>query len=99
MLRDAGRGLPRCSPYRPRPRMRWRRPRWSCRWNPVCPCSGFGVEGTYGAVHTDLEIPYGRCTYLGGIRGEYSYTFSNIFASGRGSVQDVSLLFNLGVRF
>jgi len=57
------------------------------------------IEGVFAAIHADLEIPWGRWTYLAGIRGEYSFTFSNIFASGQGDMQDLTVLFNLGVRY
>jgi hypothetical protein len=57
------------------------------------------IEGIYAAIHTDLEVPWGRWTYLAGVRGEYDFTWSNIFASGRGNMQDLLLLFNLGVRY
>jgi hypothetical protein len=57
------------------------------------------IEGIFAAIHTDLEIPWGRCTYLAGVRGEYGFTWSNIFAPGQGDMQDLTLLFNLGVRY
>jgi hypothetical protein len=57
------------------------------------------IEGIYSNVHADLEIPWGRCTYLAGVRGEYSFTWSNIFQQGRGHMEDMSLLFSVGVRY
>jgi hypothetical protein len=57
------------------------------------------IEGVYAALHTDLEIPWGRCTYFAGLRGEYGFTWSNIFAPGQGDMQDLTVLFNLGVRY
>ena len=57
------------------------------------------IEGVYAAIHTDLEIPWGRCTYLAGVRGEYGFTWSNIFAQRQGDLQDLTVLFNLGVRY
>jgi len=57
------------------------------------------VEGIFAAIHADLEIPYGRCTYLAGVRGEYGFTWSNVFDQGQGDMQDLTVLFNLGVRF
>jgi hypothetical protein len=57
------------------------------------------IEGVYAALHADLEIPWGRLTYLAGVRGEYGYTFSNIFATGRGDLEDLTVLFNFGVRY
>src|SRR5262249_36761701 len=47
------------------------------------------IEGIYAAIHTDLEIPWGRCTYLAGVRGEYGFTWSNIFMPGQGDMQDL----------
>jgi hypothetical protein len=57
------------------------------------------IEGIYAAIHTDLEIPWGRCTYLAGVRGEYGFTWSNIFAQYQGDIQDLTVLFNFGVRY
>jgi hypothetical protein len=57
------------------------------------------IEGIYSNVHADLEIPWGRCTYLAGARGEYSFTWSNIFDVARGNLQDMNFLFSFGVRY
>lgn len=52
------------------------------------------------ALHTDVEIPCGCCTFIGGVRAEYGYTWSDIFQAGNDAdLQEVNLLFNLGVRF
>jgi hypothetical protein len=52
------------------------------------------------ALHTDVEIPCGCCTFLGGVRAEYGYNWSDIFQAGNHSdLQELNLLFNLGVRF
>ncbi len=56
-------------------------------------------EGIVAAIHTDLEIPCGRCTYLAGVRGEYNFTWSNVFDQGAGNLQDMVFLFNFGVRY
>lgn len=58
------------------------------------------VEGVWGAIHTDLEMPCGCCTFLAGFRAELSYTYSNILQEqNNAQVMDVNVLFNLGVRF
>ena len=57
------------------------------------------IEGIVAAIHADAEIPCGRCTFLGGIRGEYAFTYSNIFDQGVGNMQDLTFLFNFGVRY
>ena len=57
------------------------------------------TEGFVTAVHGDAELPLGRWTLIGGIRTEYAYSFSNIIAEHHGSIQDISLLFNVGVRY
>ncbi len=57
------------------------------------------IEGIYAAIHADIEVPWGRLTYLAGVRGEYSFTWSNIFATGRGDIEDLTVLFNFGVRY
>ncbi len=56
--------------------------------------------GVFLAVHSDLEIPCGCCILLAGLRSEYGYTWADILQRQNNSdVQDISLLFNLGVRF
>jgi hypothetical protein len=57
------------------------------------------TEGFVVALHTDAELPLGRWTLIAGIRTEYAYSFSNIIAEHHGSIQDISLLFNFGVRY
>lgn len=56
------------------------------------------IEGAYGAVHTDLEIPYGRYSYLAGVRIEYDIMRSNIL-DGRSNLQAMTGLFNFGVKY
>ena len=57
------------------------------------------IEGFYAALHTDLEIPCGRLTYLAGMRTEYGFTWSNIFDQYKGNLQDITVLFDMGVRY
>jgi hypothetical protein len=56
--------------------------------------------GLFVAVHSDVEIPMGSCIFIGGVRGEYGYTWSDILQRQNNSdVQDINLLATLGVRF
>jgi hypothetical protein len=52
------------------------------------------------AWHTDVEVPCGCCTFLGGVRAEASYTWCDVFqGQNHSDLPEVSLLFNLGVRY
>jgi hypothetical protein len=52
------------------------------------------------SFHTDLEVPCGCCTYVGGFRAEWDYTWMDIlWRNTNAQLQDVNLLFTLGVRF
>jgi hypothetical protein len=58
------------------------------------------IGGLLLALHSDVEIPCGCCTFIGGLRLEYGYTWSDIFQVQNDSdLQEVNLLVNLGVRF
>ncbi len=58
------------------------------------------IGGAFGAIHTDLEIPWRGCIFQAGIRGEYGYTWSDILQrQNDGDVQEMNLLFTLGARF
>jgi hypothetical protein len=58
------------------------------------------IGGFFVAVHADLEIPCGCCTFLAGLRTEYEYTSSDVLQSQQsGDVADIALLLNFGVRF
>lgn len=57
------------------------------------------IAGVWAAVHTDLEIPCGCCTYYVGVRAEWDYTWSDILQGSDADVQGINLLFNFGVRF
>jgi hypothetical protein len=58
------------------------------------------TESVFVSVHSDVEIPWGQVLLQAGVRLEYSHTWSDIFHSpSNGDVQDVSLLFMLGMRF
>lgn len=54
----------------------------------------------YFGAHTDLEVPCGCCIWQFGVRAEYSYTWSDILQIlNRADVQDINIMFNVGVRF
>jgi hypothetical protein len=58
------------------------------------------VYGMFVGLHSDVEIPCGNVVFLAGIRAEWSYTWSNILQIQRNSdVNEINLLFTLGVRF
>jgi hypothetical protein len=58
------------------------------------------IYGTSISLHTDLEVPCGCCTFLGGFRAEWDYTWMDVLKGTNNSdLQDVNLLFMLGVRF
>ena len=56
-------------------------------------------DGLFGAVHTDLEVPWGQVIFQAGLRLEYGYTWSNILPGSNSDVQDLNLLGTLGIRF
>ncbi len=56
------------------------------------------IGGVYAGIHTDLEIPWGCCIFIAGIRGEWEYTWSDILQR-TSDAQDANLLFNFGVRY
>src|SRR5205807_4651410 len=56
--------------------------------------------GVYIGLHTELEIPYGCCSFLVGFRAEWDYTWMDILQIQNNSdLQDVNLLFTFGVRY
>ncbi len=56
--------------------------------------------GVFLAIHSDLEIPWGCCILQAGLRSEYGYTWADVLQRQNNSdVQDINLLFNIGVRF
>jgi hypothetical protein len=58
------------------------------------------IYGTCVGLHTDLEMSCGCCTFLGGFRAEWDYTWMDVLKGTNNSdLQDVNLLFTLGVRF
>ncbi len=59
------------------------------------------IYGLSISLHTDLEVPCGCCTFLAGFRAEWDYTWMDILkdVGNNSDLQDVNLLFTLGVRF
>lgn len=57
------------------------------------------IEGAYVAAHADLEMPCGAVLFNAGLRLEWAYTFSEILQNGSSNVQDLTLLFTIGVRY
>jgi hypothetical protein len=59
------------------------------------------IGGVWVAAHTDFECPCGACCiFQAGFRLEYGYTWSDILQiQNKSDVQDVNILFNMGVRF
>ncbi len=58
------------------------------------------LGGAYVAVHSDLDIPCGCCTYFAGVRGEWDYTWGDVLQiQNKSEFGGFNLLFSLGVRF
>jgi hypothetical protein len=71
---------------------------------------GHKTDTLYGleiALHTDIEIPYGCCTFTYGLRAEWDYTWMDILQPRNAQLanplnsqlQDVNLLLTFGVRY
>jgi hypothetical protein len=59
------------------------------------------LAGLFVGLHSDVEIPCGGCcTFIAGLRAEWSYNWSDILQAHNDSdLQDVDFTVNLGVRF
>jgi hypothetical protein len=58
------------------------------------------IGGLFAAVHADFEWACGGCVWQAGVRGEYSYTWSDILKTGNNTdTQEINLLFRAGVRY
>jgi hypothetical protein len=55
-------------------------------------------EGAFAGFHSDVEIPCGCCVFFGGVRVEWSYTWSHILQR-QSDMQEIDLLFTAGVRY
>jgi len=51
------------------------------------------------SLHSDIEVPYGCCTFTYGFRAEWDYTWTDLIQRNNGQLQDVNLLLAFGVRF
>jgi hypothetical protein len=56
------------------------------------------IGGVYAAVHSDLELPLGACTFLAGLRLEWNYTWSDILQAPS-DVMSFNGLISMGIRF
>jgi hypothetical protein len=58
------------------------------------------IGGVLIALHTDVEIPKGCCTFLFGFRAEWDYTWMDILQIQNNSdLEDVNFLITAGIRF
>jgi hypothetical protein len=58
------------------------------------------IGGIFIGAYSDVEVPCGNVIFFGGIRGEWAYTWSDILQrQNDADVQELNLLFTLGVRF
>jgi len=54
----------------------------------------------FGAVHTEMEVPYGPAILSFGLWGEYSYTWCDILQRfNNADVMEINLMLTAGVRF
>jgi hypothetical protein len=58
------------------------------------------IAGAYVAVHSDVDIPCGCCTFYGGLRIEYDRTWSDILQiQNKSDLDGINLLLTFGVRY
>jgi len=58
------------------------------------------LGGAFVSLHTDLEVPYGCCTFLAGFRTEWRYDWMDILQSQNNSdLEELNFLVTFGVRF
>lgn len=58
------------------------------------------IGGVYVALHTDLEWQCGNCCrFLAGFRAEWDYTWMDILQRTDADLEDVNLLFTIGVQY
>jgi hypothetical protein len=55
--------------------------------------------GAYAGLHADMEVPMGAWTFLSGVRGEWSYDKMDLIPHLRTSLNNINLLFTIGVRY
>jgi hypothetical protein len=57
------------------------------------------LYGTTLAVHSDIEYPCGKAVFIGGIRGEWKYSFTEKFLQREADMQSLNFLITSGIRF
>jgi hypothetical protein len=58
------------------------------------------IGALYAAIHSDIEMPCNCAMLFVGLRLEYAYTWADILQSTTNAdVQDLNLLFNVGLRY
>jgi hypothetical protein len=58
------------------------------------------IEGIFVSLHSEVEVPCGNVFWQAGFRLEWGYTWSDILQSQNDAdIQEINLLFTLGVRF
>lgn len=58
------------------------------------------ITGAYVGLEGNVEIPWGCCTFIGGVRGEYAYTWNDVLqAQNEADIQDINIIFSLGVKY
>jgi hypothetical protein len=56
--------------------------------------------GVYFGLYTDLEIPCCACMIEIGLRGEWAYTWTDLLQTqNNGDLQDLNLMFTIGIRY
>jgi hypothetical protein len=58
------------------------------------------IAGVYGAIHSDVDIPCGCCTFYGGLRAEFDYTWSDVLQiQNKSDLGGINLMLTFGVRY
>ena len=58
------------------------------------------IGAVYAAIHSDVDIPCGCCTFYGGIRAEFDHTWSDVLQiQNKSDLGGINLLFSVGVRY
>jgi hypothetical protein len=57
------------------------------------------VGGTIVAAYSDVEVPWGCCLWLFGLRTEWDSNFMDLLQSTDGKFQEINVLATVGVRF
>lgn len=60
---------------------------------------GHVAGGGYTALHTDIECPCNCCTFIAGLRAEWSFTTTRVLPDVDNGIYWVNFLMNFGVRF